>query len=358
MSDGVTSRRLALDVLERIDRDGAYANLVLRPALDSSVLSTRDKALVTELVYGSTRMRRALDAIVEPFLAVSVDHHVRAALRLGAYQLHFLRIPAHAAVSATVGATRKRPRGLVNAVLRKVASVEPTFDGDAVRLSYPDWIVDRLTADLGAPDALRVLEAMNEPLDAHVRTDGYVQDRASQDVVGLVDASAGDVVLDVCAAPGGKATGIAGSGAKVIAGDVHLRRCGLISKNARSTGTVVAVVAADATSFPVRAGAADIVLIDAPCSGLGSLRRRPDARWRIDPEAPDRLSLLQKRLVAGALPLVRPGGRLIYSVCTLTNAETSAVAAEIPWEPLGQATIRFPDENGDGMWSQVFLAPG
>ena len=182
-------RRVAIDVIARIDRDGAYANVVLPAVLGGSDLDDRDKAFVTELVYGSTRRRRALDHLVDRYLVQDPPPVARAALRIGTHQLVELDTPPHAAVSATVGATPKRFRGLVNAVLRKVAAA--TADGveypdRATELSYPEWIVDRLVADLGEADAEAALVAMNGAAVVHRRADGYVQDRSSQLVLSLI----------------------------------------------------------------------------------------------------------------------------------------------------------------------------
>ena len=207
--DGVAARRLAIEVLERVEVDGAYANLLLPKLLEESQLDTRDRGFVTELTYGSTRMLRALDFAADRFIdREDVDSRVRAAVRVGAYQLLFMRVPAHAAVDATVGATPKRGRGFVNAVLRKIAKGgDPDWPTVGHRLSYPKWIVDRLTDDLG-DRAVPVLESMNEAATTHTRPDGYRQDSASQAVAALVDPEG--LTLDLCAAPGGKATYVAG----------------------------------------------------------------------------------------------------------------------------------------------------
>ncbi len=364
---GVAARRVAIEALVRIDADDAYANLVLGHVLDRSGLADgRDRGLVTELVYGTTRMRRACDALVDPFLSRSVDPEVRAALRLGAYQVHVAGIPPHAAVSATVGAVPRKVRGFVNAVLRRVTEAAPVWGDEPTRLSYPDWIVDRLTADLGAGPAIAALEQMNRAPQVHRRDDGYVQDLASQWVVDLVDASPGDRVADLCAAPGGKATGLAAAGAWVAASDLRPARVGLVSSNVATTGASgVAVLAADALAPPFVDGAFDRVLVDAPCSGLGVLRRRADARWRIEPADVERLAELQRRIVSRAADLVRPGGVLVYSVCTLTAAETLGVdqhlaatrpdlepldAPDGPWMPWGRGALLLPQAaDTDGM---------
>ncbi|HEV7761545.1 MAG TPA: transcription antitermination factor NusB, partial [Acidimicrobiales bacterium] len=216
---------MALDALERIETEGAYANLVLPPLLERSRMSERDRRFATDLVYGTTRMRRACDHLVDRFLSRPPVPRVRSALRLGAYQLAFADVPPHAAVSETVDVTPKSARGLVNAVLRRVSeTVAAGTDGlawpdDATRLSVPDWIVARLTADLGADEALAALATMNQPAAVTERADGYVQDTGSQLVAAAVDARPGERVLDACAAPGGKATALAAAGAAVVAAD-------------------------------------------------------------------------------------------------------------------------------------------
>jgi len=369
---GVDARRLAVDALVRIDSRGAYANLTLPPMLERSGLSDRDRAFVTELVYGTTRMRRACDWLVDRFLPDPdrIDPTARAWLRLGAFQLAFLDTPPHAAVGATVEAAPRKLKGLCNAVLRKVSGSLPVeWPSDAVRLSEPDWIVERLEADLGPADALAALEEMNRPASVTLRDDGYVQDRGSQWVAEAVAAQPGELVLDLCAAPGGKATHLAGQGARVVAADVRPGRVGLVTANAAALEIgpehLVALVA-DGRAAPFRPGTFDKVLLDAPCSGLGALRRRPDARWRIAPEDVTALAELQRRLLATALDVTRPGGEVVYSVCTITAQETLEVdrwlAAEHPelealpapgdpWRPLGRGAVLLPQAAGtDGMY--------
>jgi 16S rRNA (cytosine967-C5)-methyltransferase len=368
---------VALEALDRIESEGAYANLVLRRLLTDSGLDERDRAFVTELVYGTTRMRRACDFLVDRFLSHPPSLLMRNALRLGAYQLAFAGVPAHAAVGETVAATPRPARGLVNAVLRKVATAQggnpenaasPGWPDDATRLSVPDWVLERLAADLGRDRALAALAAMNEPGAVTVRTDGYVQDAASQLVVDAVGVEPGDRVLDVAAAPGGKATAMADvGGARVIAADVNPRRLGLVRSNARRLGLSdqLTLVGADGLHPPWRPASFDRVLLDAPCSGLGTLHSRADLRWRVEPAAVDRLAALQRTLAGAAAPSVRPGGLLVYSVCTLTAAESLGVDDHLavehpelvpldppgePWEPWGRGAILLPQTAGsDGM---------
>ncbi len=359
-----TARRVALDALRRIEGDGAYANLVLGPMLSSSGLGDMDRRFVTELVYGTTRMRRACDAIVDRFVTSPPDDATRTVLRLGAYQLVFAGVAPHAAVSETVGLAPKRTRGFVNAVLRKVARLsvsEMAWPSDGARLSYPDWIVEVFRSELG-DDAVAALERMNQPPPVTERADGYVQDESSQWVAAAVEATSGELVLDVCAAPGGKATAMAADGVVVIASDQRIGRARLVADNVRTLGLDLPVVAADGVEPPYRAGAFDAVLLDAPCSGLGALRRRADARWRIQPGDVTDLAALQHRLLESAATLVRPGGRLVYSVCTITAAESVDHATpagfevdDTPppvgtWRPFRQGWRVLPhDADTDGM---------
>jgi len=363
---GVRTRRLALDALERID-DGAYSNLVLPGLLGGSGLDERDRAFVTDLVYGTTRMRRACDWVVDRRLRGPVEPAVRRVLRLGAYQLVHLRVAPHAAVSATVDVAPPRARGLVNAVLRRLAEEpEPPWPDPAVRLSYPDWIVRRLAEDLGPGDALAALERMNRPPEVSVRADGYVQDRASQWVADMAGAGGG-LVADLCAGPGGKATAMARRAGRVVACDLNPVRAGLVAGNAARLGLAnVVTVVGDASRPPLARAAFDAVLVDAPCSGLGVLRRRPDARWRLEAEAVERLADLQRRILSAAAGLVRPGGVLTYSVCTLASAETVGIdrwaqrslagfeataAPGDPWRQWGRGALLLPQSaDTDGMF--------
>jgi 16S rRNA (cytosine967-C5)-methyltransferase len=377
---GVAARQLAVEALLRIERDGAYANIVLSPLLDSSGLEQRDKGFVTELVYGTTRMRRSCDWLVDRFLPdpERVDLAARTWLRLGAFQLAFLGTPPHAAVSATVEAAPKKISGLCNAVLRKVATSLPVvWPSDEVRLSQPDWLVARLSEDLGRERALAALEAMNEAASVTTRDDGYIQDEGSQLVAAAVDAEPGDLVLDMCAAPGGKATALVSDGAIVVAADMRPSRLTLLLTNRDRldiSSTDMHIVGADGTSPPFRSNSFDRVLLDSPCSGLGALRRRPDARWRITQNDIDTLFEIQRRLFAQAVDLVRPGGEVVYSVCTITSAETLGLDEWVaenypeliarpleaaPWTPLGRGAILLPqDEGTDGMYILRLQVPG
>ena len=291
-----------------------------------------------------------------------LDPPVRAALRLGAYQLAFVDgVPRYAAVNESVelvrGARLERAVPFTNAVLRRLADgvrelvsalPEGTAREAALRHSYPDWVAETWERDLGLEEAIALMLAQNEPAETVVRlvrgevagrqdadvpgawhvervdgqalADGRVwpQSRASQ-LVGLaVGSGEGDRTLDLCAAPGGKATMLAG---EVVAVDVSEARARELEENARRLGASnVRVVVADGRSLPPELAGFDRALVDAPCSGLGVLNRRPDLRWRAEP-----LPELQLELLRAAAGRVQPGGTVVYSVCTVNADEGERV---------------------------------
>ena len=376
---GKTARGVALEALVVVG-DGGRANIVVPRLLATERLSERDRNLVTELVYGTCRMQRACDWVSDRFVRGPVDPQVRAAIRMGVYQLVWTRIPAHAAVAATVEEVHGPGRSVVNAVLRRSSELLEkgpiVWPDPPTELSYPDWVVARLAKDLGSVEAREALETMNLAASATFRHDGYVQDPASQMVAAHVaqfvkqtgSELEGARILDLCAAPGGKATALAEAvNSLVVASDISSPRASLIAANAIRLGTPdVVTVVADGTRPAWRDRAFDLVLVDAPCSGLGVLRRRPDARWRVKPGDVNRLAELQKELLTAAVPLVKPGGVLAYSVCTLTFDETGGIdrwfAAHqpefrplpppgSPWQAAGRGALLLPQAQGtDGMF--------
>jgi len=413
-----TSRSLARDALVRVE-DGAYSNVLLPAMLRRSTLSTRDRAFATSLVYGTLRRLRRIDALLDEFgrrPVTALDPPVRAVLRLGAAQL-LDGVPAHAAVSETVGAAPRRARGYVNAVLRALAANGPPWPepaDDAVALSYPDWIVRRLEADLGEADGRAALVVQNEPAAVTLRPNptrtgvdalerelaaaglsvehgalvpealivrgtgdpaalpavaegrATPQDQASQAVVDVLAPQTGDRVLDVAAAPGGKATACAervGESGLVVATDVDVGRLRLVGDARRRLGlSQLSRCVADGRRLPARPGAFDRVLVDAPCSGLGVLRRRPEARWRVDEASIEPLADLQVELVVAAATAARVGGVVVYSVCTTTREETTEVTERVrvalgasfapisapggPWRGWGDGALLLPQDAG------------
>ena len=344
-------RRVALTLLRRIEDEGAFANLVVPSTLDRSDLSRSDRAMVTDLVYGTTRLRRACDALVDRHISSPPDAATRRILRLGAYQWGWGGVPAHAAVHETVSLAPRRVRGFVNAILRRTVEGPPPSElkwpSLASQLSVPDWIYDLYVDEVGAEAAVASLARMNVPPAPVVRDDGYVQDRASTWVAAAVGAQPGELILDLCAAPGGKATALAAAGATVVAADLRTQRAGLIAENAQRLGfssDQLSVIAADGTLPPFAESQFDAVLLDAPCSGLGALRRRPDSRWRVEPRDVDVLSSLQQTLIDSATTLVKPGGRFVYSVCTINASESIDHGMPSGWE--------VDDAPPEGQWQR------
>jgi 16S rRNA (cytosine967-C5)-methyltransferase len=353
----------------------AYADRVLRPAVAG--LDARDRALAQRLAYGTVQRVRTLDYAIERLGRRPVrklDPPVRAALRLGGYQLAYMdSIPAHAAVNETVELVRRarleRAVPFTNAVMRRLNDgIGPLLDAlpdGALKESYPDWIDDVWTRDFGRDDALALMRAQNEPPETVVRlvrgdppgepTDipgayrvGRVdedalaagriwpQSRGSQLAGLVVGAREGERTLDLCAAPGGKATQLAGD---VVAVEIHEGRARELEENVRLLGaTNVTVINADARDLPADMTGFDHVLVDAPCSGLGVLAGRPDLRWRAEP-----LAELQLELLRVAAERVKPGGTITYSVCTMNADENEVVvgASGLEIVPLSEEWPQF-----------------
>jgi 16S rRNA (cytosine967-C5)-methyltransferase len=357
------ARAAAFQVLRRVFEDDAYADHAFRAAAKD--LDDRDRALAQRLAFGAVQRVRTLDHAIEKLGRRRVhrlDAPVRAALRLGAYQLGFVGgVPRYAAVNESVELVRRaglaRAVAFTNAVLRRVADgIEPLLAAlpeesareAALKHSYPDWVAETWWRDLGADDTRALMRALNEPAEVAVRlvrgeiagvpdadvpgawivdrvdqaalAEGRIwpQSRASQ-LVGLaVGSREGERTLDVCAAPGGKATMLAG---EVVAVDVNEARARELEENVRRLAAVnVEVVVADGLELPPQLEGFDRALVDAPCSGLGVLNRRADLRWRAEP-----LPELQLALLQASAARVRPGGAVVYSVCTINADEAEAV---------------------------------
>jgi len=364
------ARRAAYEVLLRVFEQDAYADRTFRSAAEG--LDERERTFAQRLAYGSVQRVRTLDHAIETLGRRPVrklDPPVRAALRLGAYQLGYTEIAPHAAVNESVELVRRarleRAVPFTNAVMRRLSDgirplLESLPDGP-LKESYPDWIHDVFVQVLGEDGALALMRVMNEPLETVVRlvrgepppgaeatdvpgayrvervdeallAEGRIwpQSRGSQ-LAGLcVESRDGERVLDLCAAPGGKTGQLRG---EVTAVEIDPARARELRENLETMGRAdVTVVEADGTDLPVELHGFDCALVDAPCSGLGVLAQRPDLRWRATP-LPD----LQLALLRSAAERVRPGGTVLYSVCTLDPDECEAVvdASGLRVVPLG-----------------------
>jgi 16S rRNA (cytosine967-C5)-methyltransferase len=372
------ARAAAYQTVLRVFEHDAYADRAFRTAAEG--LDHRDRALAQRLAYGTIQRVRTLDHAIESLGRRPVrklDPPVRAALRLGAYELGFMGTPQHAAVNEAVelvrGARLERAVAFTNAVLRRLTEgLEPllaSLPEGALKQSYPDWIEELWARDFGPEGAIALMRAQNEPPETVVRlvrgevegeptdvpgayrvdrvdegalAEGRIwpQSRGSQLAGLVVGARAGDRVLDLCAAPGGKATMLAG---EVVAVEIHPGRARELEENARRLGAAnVTVLQADALALPSELRDFDRVLVDAPCSGLGVLAQRPDLRWRARP-LPD----LQRDLLRVATERTRPGGTIVYSVCTLNADENEAIVdgTGLEGEPLGEEWPQYAHPN-------------
>jgi 16S rRNA (cytosine967-C5)-methyltransferase len=361
------ARRAAYEVLMRVFEHDAYADRAFRSAAEG--LEERERAFAQRLAYGSVQRVRTLDHAIETLGRRPVrklDPPVRAALRLGAYQLGYTDTAPHAAANESVELVRRarleRAVPFTNAVMRRLAEgIRPLLDAlpdGPLKESYPDWIYETFVRVLGAGGALALMRGMNEPLETAVRlvrgdppggaeetdvpgayrvervdealvAEGRIwpQSRGSQ-LVGLcIGSREGERVLDLCAAPGGKTGQLRGD---VTAVEIDPARARELRENLATMGRGdVTVVEADGTALPPELGGFDRALVDAPCSGLGVLAQRPDLRWRAAP-----LPELQLALLRSAAARVRPGGTVVYSVCTLDPDECEAVVDASGLRPL------------------------
>jgi 16S rRNA (cytosine967-C5)-methyltransferase len=388
-------REVALEVINRVHKTGSYANLLLSKKLQDSGLDIRDRALVTELTYGTLRAQGTLDWVIKQFSKQKLEKIpdlVLDLLRMSIYQIIYMDVPDHAAVNEAVEiAKRHFHPGIakfINGLLRTIAREKeklpwPDKDADPVRYialrhSHPTWMVKLWVDEFGMAEAEALCEANNRVprltirvnrLKTHpeilaetikaagweveeglylsealsVRGGGditrlkrfkeghfYVQDESSMIIAHVVDPQPGETILDAAAAPGGKTTHLAElmqNKGQIIAVDANANRVNLMKQNFDRMGVTIALpIKADATKLKaVIKKPVDRVLLDAPCSGLGVLARRPDSRWAKKHEQISELSLLQTDMLVAVADFVKPGGVLVYSVCTLTRQETRLV---------------------------------
>lgn len=381
------ARVCAFAVVRRVFEQGAYADRALHA--EAANLDPRDRALATALAYGTIQRRATLDYVAGRFSSrpvAKLDPPVLAALRLGLFQLLFLGgVADHAAVNESVELAKRSSRagsGLVNAVLRRAARdgralIDALDDTDpagaALAHSVPEWLAALWFDELGAEEARALLRRVNEPAESAIRVNGLLaqrdevlarlpvagkptawlpegivfegafdahgselfeegvimpQSRASMLVSRVLGPEPGERVLDLCAAPGAKTTHLAAlieDRGSIRAVERHRGRAQALSRTCRRMHADCVEVEVGDAAARGREPAYDRVLVDPPCSGLGTLQSRPDLRWRARPEAITEMAALQGRILRAAAAATAPGGVLVYSVCTISREEGPSV---------------------------------
>jgi 16S rRNA (cytosine967-C5)-methyltransferase len=345
------ARTAAFDILYQVEHGGYASDLLLDAPLDS-----RDAGLASEIVFGVLRYRAQLDHLIAHYSGRrgKLDLEVRLALRMGIYQLRYLdRIPAHAAVGESAGLAKRARKhsaaGFVNAVLRKVNREAVEWPSREVELSCPEWLLARWERHYGAAAATAIARAALRPPQAHVEpSTGRRQDIGSQAIVPLLDLRPGQRFLDLCAAPGNKTAQALAAGVQAIACDRSHRRLSAM----KSLG--IPLVALDGARPLPFAARFDRILVDAPCSGTGTLGRNPEIKWRLTPAQLEPFALRQAALLANARAVLAPGGRLVYATCSLEPEENEAIAAAVPPELVVERFERLPGRDaGDGFRGAV-----
>jgi len=403
-------RAICLQALNRWESEKKYADELLHESLSCGELPTLDRAFLTETFYGVIRNMSRLDFIVSQLREAPVDHSTRQVLRLGFYQIFHMRIPHHAAVNETVNLAGKA-RGLVNALLRRgirefdVLQEKLGETSPAVQYSHPEFLIQRWEKRFGREEALQICRWNNSPAEVYVRANGlkvttgeliatardatpscahplaikirqvpypwivnglcYVQDPSTLVPCDLLAPQPGEKVLDACAAPGGKTTYLAqlmNNDGEIAACDLSPQRLKRLEENVKRLGaTCVKTHQCNwlAPPSPFKPETFDRVLVDAPCSNSGVIRRRVDVRWRLTPQDFARMHEKQFAIIKTVEPLLKKGGALVYSTCSLEPEENESiiecVAADIPGLHFVESrqTLPFRDQI-DGSFAAKF----
>jgi 16S rRNA (cytosine967-C5)-methyltransferase len=364
-------RQAAVSALRAWAKGHDYAETLVERHAHRRQLPGSDRGLLQAILFGVLRNRRLLDHWIGELRDGKLDPDTRDVLRVGLCQILLLGIPDHAAVNETVEAGKSAVRGLINAVLRRAITsrkrlLEETADlPPAVAFSHPDWLYNRWKAAFGKSATLALMEWNNRPAEVFLRTnplagtsagmpgtpvpgaegfhriDGhipsdllatgavYIQDPATRHAVELLDPQPGEHLLDACAAPGGKAFLIAaamGSADTLLCTDSNGKRLPRLTENLTRLHAGAAAVAAHDWTKPAPSEwhrAFDAILLDVPCSNTGVIRRRVDARWRLQAADIESITRTQRAILENSLPCLKPGGRLVYSTCSIEAAENT-----------------------------------
>jgi len=345
------ARRIAYEILGAVERGGQASNLLDER---TGALDSRDAGLTTQLVFGVLRRLSQLDWLIAQASSRPIDGldpSVLRVLRMGAFQLRFLdKVPPHAAVAESVElikrAGKTQAAGFANAVLRRLPALPDEWPSEEVRYSLPAWLWRRWQSNLGAELAALAGEASLHQPEAHWR-EGRRMDIGAQSVVPLLELEPGQLFLDLCAAPGNKTLHAMETQVRAIACDSSPRRM-------KTFLAPCPRVLLDATQPLPFARVFDRILVDAPCSGTGTLARNPEIRWRLTPEEIARQSARQQRILANAICCLKPGGRLVYSTCSLEPEENVEVLKREARERVQQSMLRCPGrDQGDGFFVAV-----
>jgi 16S rRNA (cytosine967-C5)-methyltransferase len=401
-------RAACVEALVRWEKGTEFADTILHRAFVENQFSTLDRALFMEIFYGVIRHRRTLDFLIGKLREEESDVRTRQALRMGVYQLLRTRIPQHAAVNETVDVTG-RARSLVNAVLRRYLREEKSLMEAldrapvGIRLSHPEVLVEKWTRQFGETDTARLCEWNNNPADILVRVNElkvtvgellkagggeqmdihplvlkmdklpipwivsglcYVQDPSTLMACEMLSPQPGERVLDACAAPGGKTSYLAQmmkNEGRIIACDVSADRLARMRENLeRLAVSNVEVRRTDwLQSQPVEKEKFDRILLDAPCSNTGVIRRRVDVRWRLKGDDFARMPEVQMGLIRNLAAVLKPGGTLVYSTCSMEPEENDQLATRVARETPelkfrgSKRTLPFRD-NVDGAFAALF----
>jgi len=419
-------RDAALSILLAVDKNQAYSNLLLNETIKRHKIEAKDRALLTELTYGTLQHKMTLDYYLEPFIRGSIDHWVRWLLRISLYQMQYLtRIPAHAAVNEAVEIAKRRGhRGIastVNGILRSVlrqgvpaiTDIENPIERLAIETSHPIWLVQRFVDNYGLEVATGMLHENNvppmqtvrvnttkvtveqaiaeleaegltakqsevipeclhltsgQPARTHAFKEGHItiQDESSMIPANVLNPSPGMRVLDMCAAPGGKTTHLAEimkNEGSILATDLHPHKLDLIDHNTERLGLdIIETAPIDGRKAPefLQAESYDAVLVDAPCSGLGVMRRKPDIKYTKREEDLENLQTIQLALLDAATKVLKIEGKLVYSTCTVDKQENEGtVKAFLATHPemeaiqLESLPTKLAEKQANGML-QVF----
>ena len=408
------ARKTAVKVLVKIEKEGTYSNLGVAEALKNSELNPQDKSLATAIIYGVLDRKITLDYILAKFLKTPINKtepFTLTVLRSALYQIKYMdKIPESAAVNEAVKIMKSskfsRNSGFVNGVLRSVLRTDVEIPkGDSaedlsVRYSCPLWIVESFLKDYGIEDTKALLGESLKPAPTVLRintvkadiseiekeyeingnsvelTKGidisnselykkgfvYAQDYASQKVVEVLNPKAGDRVLDVCAAPGGKSFTMAnlmGNKGEILACDLYPHRVELIRKTAKRLGLdIIKTAVADATGYNPEFGEFDCILCDVPCSGLGVIRRKPEIKYNALPQL-EELKNIQLSILRNAVKYLKKGGKLLYSTCTLRREENEKLVISFQKEYNDLCKVYehtfMPHKDGtDGFYCALF----